>query len=94
MSPKQLILTLCLLCILPTFLHAEANQFSEITAPETKLMMEQDQSVILINVLSALEYELQHIPNSISIPVNCLKQTSLLPDNKDTPLIFYCMGPR
>ncbi len=91
---KKLLFILCLVCIPATILHAENNGFKEITAPETKLMMDENPSTLLINVLSSLEYELQHITNSISIPVNQLKNSPLLPEDKDVPLIFYCMGPR
>lgn len=91
---KKLLFILCLVCIPPAILHAENNGFKEITAPETKLMMDENPSTLLINVLSSLEYELQHITNSISIPVNQLKNSPLLPEDKNVPLIFYCMGPR
>lgn len=94
LSLKKIVITLCLIGLLPFTLHADNNGFTEITAPETKLMMEQNKAVLLINVLSSLEYELQHIPESISIPVNTLKDSPLLPQDKGTPLIFYCMGPR
>ncbi len=71
----------------------EDDGFQEITAPETKLILEKGNAV-LVNVLSSLEYELQHIPGSISIPINQLKTSTLLPKDKEKPLIFYCMGPR
>lgn len=89
-----IIFAFVLICTPATLLRAENNGFVVITAPETKLMLEQDPTTRLINVLSSLEYELQHIPNSISIPVNQLKDSPLLPKDKNIPLIFYCMGPR
>ena len=94
MTVKKIVLVLCVFCFFPSFQSADAAGFEEITAPETKLMMEEDSSVILVNVLSALEYELQRIPGSISIPIDHLKGSTLLPKDKDTPIIFYCMGPR
>jgi rhodanese-related sulfurtransferase len=94
MPIQKLLVTLCLIGLFPLTLHAGNQGFTEITAPETKLMMEQNEDVILINVLSALEYELQHIPDSISIPVNTLRSSPRLPKDKSIPLIFYCMGPR
>jgi len=94
MPIRKIVLTLCFIALLPVRLHAGNSSFTEITAPETKMMMEQNKEVVLINVLSELEYELQHIKGSISIPVNELKDSPLLPKDKQTPLIFYCMGPR
>lgn len=91
---RKLLFVLCVICFTPSFLLAEGEGFKEITAPETKAMMEENESALLINVLSALEYELQHIPNSISIPIDQLKGSPLLPKDMERPIIFYCMGPR
>ncbi len=91
---KRIGLFFCVFCFFASFRFAAAAGFKEITAPETKLMMEEDSAVILVDVLSALEYELQHIPGSISIPIDQLKGSALLPKDKATPIIFYCMGPR
>ena len=92
---SPLVLCWLMLFMVPTasFAMEESPGFEEITAPETKLMLEKGNAV-LVNVLSSLEYELQHIPGSISIPINKLKTSTLLPKSKETALIFYCMGPR
>ncbi len=71
-----------------------ATKYRQITAPETKLLLEKEDGVFLINVLSQLEFELHHIPGSISIPIDTLKNSSLLPKDKSNSLIFYCMGVR
>jgi len=95
-SPCQLISTLALAVMVfsSAVMASEQDQeFKVITAPETKFILEKD-NALLVNVLSALEYELQHIPGSISIPINTLKGSTLLPSDKETKLIFYCMGPR
>jgi rhodanese-related sulfurtransferase len=70
---------------------AQEEQYQKITAPEVQGMM-QNKDVMIINTLSNLEYELQHIPGSISIPINTLRTPGILPANKNTPLIFYCMA--
>jgi len=70
------------------------TKYQQITAPETKLLMEKGEGVLLFNVLSQLEFELHHIPGSVSIPFNKLKNSFLLPADKNNPLIFYCMGVR
>jgi len=63
-----------------------------ITAPEVKNMMEHDPRVVVINALSKIEYDGLHITGSINIPVINFRTTKLLPADKTTPLILYCMG--
>ena len=73
--------------------EAESQKIKEISAPEVKNMLETGQAV-LVHVLSETEYEMQHIPGSINIPIIHMKTTNALPRDKATPLIFYCMGKR
>ena len=72
---------------------AESKRIKEISAPEVKNMIENGQAV-LVHVLSRTEYEMQHIPDSVNIPIIDMENTEDLPENKATPLIFYCMGKR
>ena len=72
---------------------AEPGTIKEISAPEVKNMLEAGQAVV-IHVLSGTEYEMQHIPGSINIPIIDMKTTNALPRDKNTPLVFYCMGRR
>ena len=64
-----------------------------VTAPEVKHMLEQ-QGAALIHALSKIEYDIQHIPGSINIPAQEMGNSGLLPEDKDRPLIFYCMGKK
>jgi len=64
-----------------------------LTAPEVKQMLESD-DVLLVHVLSRIEYNAQHIEGSINIPITEVKNTQLLPKDKSKPIIFYCMGTR
>jgi len=64
-----------------------------ITAPELNMLMQKN-SIVLINSMSIIEYDRQHIPNSISIPLNDMYTTKKLPEQKDKPIAFYCMGTR
>ncbi len=73
--------------------EAEFQTFKEISAPEVENMLESGQAV-LVHVLSKTEYEMQHIPDSINIPIIHMKTTKTLPRDKTTPLIFYGMGKR
>ena len=73
--------------------EVESQKTKEISAPEVKNMLESGRAV-LVHVLSGTEYEMQHIPDSINIPIIHMKTTNALPRDKTTPLIFYCMGKR
>lgn len=77
------------------FLPAQAwtSGYNEITAPEAREMLKNPDTVI-VNNLSAIEFELQHIPGSINIPINQINDLSRLPTDSNTPLIFYCMAPK
>ena len=75
----------------PTDMLAQDGAYHKITAPEVQGMMKNN-NVLIINTLSKLEYELQHIPGSINIPINTLRSPGVLPVNTHTPLIFYCMA--
>ena len=71
-----------------------AEQYSDISAPLLKHLMKTDKKVVVIHVLSDIDYEIHHITGSISIPINKVAGSAKLPKDKDTPLIFYCMGHR
>ena len=92
-SPQAWLLALLLsgLFLLPQPGYAEA--IKNLTAPEVKTMLDNG-NVVLIHTLSSIEFEIQHIPGSINIPVINMKDTKLLPADKNIPLIFYCMGVR
>lgn len=72
---------------------AGAGQVPNLTAPEVKKMVEED-GALLIHVLSQIEFEMQHIPKSINIPITEVAESDKLPSQLDKPLIFYCMGER
>ena len=93
---KKRNLTLILPLLFSFFLLAQATAASEsgyrlIGAPETHHRMTSDNAVA-IHVLSRIEFEIQHITDSINIPITELPTTEKLPPDKATPLIFYCMG--
>ena len=75
-------------CITP---QANAADFQEISAPEAKRMHEEGNTVF-IHLLSRIQFEMQHIPGSINIPITEFKTANTLPKDKNTPIILYCMG--
>jgi len=93
---KKIILSLLLFwisLISPAISQTSQEKYIEITAPEVK-QMQADPRVIIINTLSPLEYELQHISGSINIPIDRINEEDRLSIALDTPIIFYCMSPR
>jgi Rhodanese-like domain len=71
-----------------------AEVYTGISAPMLKHMMENDKKVVVVHVLSGIEYEMHHISGSINIPINLLEGSAELPADKNTPIVFYCMGYR
>ncbi len=67
--------------------------FSIISAPMVKHMLDANTGMV-INVLSDLEFDMQHISGSINIPISNLETTDQLPKDPNTMLVFYCMGKR
>ena len=86
-------LTMFFLPLMAVSAESTSEKFKEISAPEVKNMIESGRAVV-VHVLSGTEYEMQHIPGSINIPITHMETTGVLPRDKSTPLVFYCMGKR
>jgi rhodanese-related sulfurtransferase len=78
---------LALACLLLVAQQARAHQARDLTAPEVREMVEED-GALLVHVLSRIEFDMQHIPGSINIPVTALADSDLLLREKDRSLIF------
>jgi len=71
---NQIYLFLSLIFLFPYSLSAETkNVLKIITAPEVKEILRMKNG-ILINALTNIEYDMQHIPGSINIPFHELEQ--------------------
>lgn len=92
-SLRNIFIALCVLFLSSYQAQAQEqdDKFRKVTAPEVKEMI-QNKNVVIINTLSSLEHELQHIPGSINIPISEIETSRLLPADLATPLIFYCMA--
>jgi rhodanese-related sulfurtransferase len=68
-------------------------QFPSIDSEQLKTWMHGKQKAVLIDARPAEEYQQAHIPGAINIPADRMKtETSRLPKDKATPIIFYCRG--
>jgi rhodanese-related sulfurtransferase len=66
-----------------------------ISTEELKAMLDRGEKVAVINSLSALEFTQTKIKGSINIPYGKLRDgEASLPADKETALVFYCLGPR
>jgi len=69
-----------------------ASVVKQIDTSELQTMMDENSGIHLINVLPKIIHDAKHIPGSINIPLGQIKDATVLPDRRDTPLVFYCMG--
>lgn len=81
----------CTLFFVNTLYADKKTVLKIITAPEVNEMLDKD-GVWVINSLTSIEYSIQHIPGSINIPLSEMGNKHKLPDDKNSTLIFYCMG--
>jgi hypothetical protein len=87
--PLLAILTLCLLpagCFL-------ADGIGDIDVRKLEGLMEREQRLLVVDNRTTLEYASGHIPRAMHIPQEeFYRLASLLPPEKDTPIVFYCRG--
>jgi len=85
--------------LLPSLLAAEEIKLPDgvkaISTEELKAMLDRGEKVAVINSLSALEFTQTKIKGSINIPYGKLRDgEAALPADKETALVFYCLGPK
>jgi rhodanese-related sulfurtransferase len=65
----------------------------DVNAEELKKMMSEDTRLLVVDTRTEYEYKLGHIPKSINISQEKFYMLeTLLPKEKDTPIVFYCRG--
>ena len=68
-----------------------ADPWTEVDAAEVKRMLDEDDATVIFP-LSRIEFNNEHIPGSVNIPMQKIR--SDLPGDKDRKLVFYCLGRR
>lgn len=53
----------------------------------------QKKGVLIVDVRSRMEYNMEHIKNAISYPYRAIQETDSFPFKKDQPLLMYCGCP-
>ena len=85
--------------LLPSLLAAEEIKLPDgvkaIATEELKALLDRGEKVAVINSLSALEFTQTKIKGSVNIPYGKLRDgEAALPADKETTLVFYCLGPK
>jgi rhodanese-related sulfurtransferase len=73
---------------------AWAAEFKDLTTQEVKASLDGGQKVFLLNPLSDIEFSENFIPGSVNIPSHLIPTSKELPQDKATPIITYCLGPK
>jgi rhodanese-related sulfurtransferase len=69
-----------------------SEQWQKITTEALKQKIDAKEEMCLVNVLPAIVHDERHIPGSINIPIGEIEKSDKLPTDKNTPVVFYCMG--
>ena len=69
-----------------------ASHIKQVDTSELQTMINENSGIYLVNVLPKIIHDAKHIPGSVNIPLGQIKGANTLPDRRDIPLVFYCMG--
>lgn len=83
---SRLLMIVSLLAFAPSIW---ADDFTTISTRALKSKLDAKEQFVLVNALSDIEFGLEHIPGSISIPVGQIKTTDKLPKDKEKLIVFY-----
>lgn len=68
--------------------------YTDLSARALKTKMDSGQAIVVINPLSDIEFNENHIPGSVNIPLHLISTTDQLPPDKTTAIVTYCLGPK
>ncbi len=89
---KRISLWLSLLIIVPLLLFTSsiwADDFLDISTSDLKNQLDSKERFLLVNALSDIEFNLEHIPGSVNIPAGEIQKTDKLPQDKETLIVVY-----
>jgi hypothetical protein len=67
--------------------------FPDVTAEQLKSKMDTEARMLVIDLRGEEEYRMGRIPKAINVAPNKLHLLkNVLPDDKNTPIVFYCRG--
>jgi len=68
--------------------------WSDLTAQQLKGLLDSGQKLFLLNPLSDLEFNEGHIPGSVNIPLHTIMRSKELPEDKNYPIVTYCLSQK
>lgn len=77
--------------------YYQRSQLDDISVTELKTLLAQKDTVVLIDVRTEAEYQIEHIPNAISMPLATIEQRIdvIKKMTENRRLVTYCsVGPR
>jgi rhodanese-related sulfurtransferase len=69
-----------------------ADDYPEITAKQLKAKMDGGEKLLLLNPLSNIEYDAEHIPGSVNIQMHDIMRSEKLPKDQNHLIVTYCLG--
>lgn len=76
------------------FVGRLAASCQEITRAQLKILLDRGADVVLLNVLSPVEFRQEHIPSSVNMPVEEIERRVPRQFKPDDLIIVYCRSPR
>ena len=89
---KRLFLRAYLMTLVPLLLFTLsiwAADFPDISTSDLKNKLDAKERVFLLNSESDIEFNSEHIPGAVNIPVGEIKATDKLPQDKETLIAVY-----
>lgn len=66
-----------------------AADFPDISTLDLKNKLDVKEKFLLVNALSDIDFDMEHIPGSVNIPFGEIQTTDKLPQDKETLIVFY-----
>jgi rhodanese-related sulfurtransferase len=89
----QIIKLFLFIVVLMVTVSCGPSQANDINAEELKKLMSEDTRLLVVDTRTEYEYKLGRIPKALNISQEKFYMLdTLLPKEKDTPLVFYCRG--
>ena len=89
---KRISLWAFLLILVPLLLFTPsiwAADFLYISTSDLKSKLDAKERVFVLNSESDIEYNAEHIPGAVNIPVGEIRTTDKLPQDKETLIVVY-----
>ena len=70
-----------------------SRMFPDLSAADLKKRVDEGTPLLIIDLRSEDEYRIGHIPRAVNLaPDQLHRLKNVLPNDKNTPIVFYCRG--